>query len=89
MPPSEVILYRRHLCGLCDDALFELRALSGEMRFTIVERDIDADADLRARYGEIIPVVAVGDIDVAHAPIDFAELRAVLEWALGQGTTAS
>lgn len=80
-----VTLYRRQHCGLCDDALFELRALSGEMQFTIVERDIDEDAGLRARYDEIIPVIAVGDIDIAHAPIDPGELRAVLEWALGSG----
>ena len=80
-----VTLYRRQHCGLCDDALFELRALSGEMQFTIVERDIDADADLRARYDEIVPVIAVGDTDIAHAPIDPGELRAVLEWALGSG----
>ncbi len=79
----EVTLYRRHLCGLCDDALFELQALSREMQFTIVERDIDADVDLRARYDEIVPVIAVGDTDIAHAPIDFAELRDLLEWALG------
>ena len=81
--PHTVTLYRRKHCSLCDDALFELRALSNEMTFTIVERDIDDDPELCARYDEIVPVIAVDDTDIAHAPIDFEELRGVLVWALG------
>ncbi len=80
---ADVTLYRRKHCGLCDDALFELRALSVEMAFTIVERDIDDDPELRARYDDIVPVIAVDDTDIAHAPIDPDELRGVLAWAFG------
>ena len=84
--PPTVTLYRRQHCSLCDDALFELRALGDEMAFTIVERDIDDDPELRLRYDEIVPVIAVDDTDIAHAPIEFDELRGVLEWALGSVT---
>jgi hypothetical protein len=77
-----VTLYRRRLCGLCDDALFELRALGRELAFRIVERDIDADADLRARYDEVIPVIALGEIEIARAPVDASVLRAALEAAI-------
>ena len=81
--PHTVTLYRRKHCSLCDDALLELRALSDEMAFNIVERDIDDDPELRLRYDEIVPVIAVDDTDFARAPIDFDELRSVLQWALG------
>ena len=83
---TEVTLYRRRECGLCDDALFELRHLSSELRFTLVERDIDGDPELRARYNDVIPVVAIGETVIAHAPIDPGELRAGLEGRIARRT---
>ena len=81
MSPT-VTLYTRRQCGLCDETAAELRRLSGELRFSIVERDIDGDADLRARYNDVVPVIAIGDAVIAHAPIDLAALRAALASAL-------
>ena len=78
MLSREVTLYRRRHCGLCDDALFELRAIGRELRFSIVECDIDADAGLRALYDECVPVIAVGGREIARAPIDVRALRAAL-----------
>lgn len=78
MAAREVTLYRRRHCGLCDDALFALRELGRELQFSVVECDVDADADLRARYDECVPVVAVGGREIARAPIDVRALRAAL-----------
>lgn len=78
----EVVLYTRRLCGLCDEAEEQLRFLSGELGFTIVKRDIDDEADLRARFNEVVPVVAVGDDIVAQAPVTYDELRDRLSAAL-------
>ncbi len=78
----EVTLYRRKHCGLCDDALFVLRELSREVRFSIVECDIDGDADLRALYDEIVPVITVSSREVARAPMDAGALRGALVVAL-------
>ena len=78
----EVIFYTRKQCGLCDEALAELRALRDDLRFDLREQDIDADPSLRARFTDVIPVVAVGDRVIAQAPIDPASLRARLESAL-------
>ncbi len=80
--PREVILYTRRLCGLCDEAAAELRRLRDELRFTLVELDVDDDANLRARYDEAVPVVAVADRVIAQSPIDPAGLRRVLTAAL-------
>ena len=83
MPTTEVTLYRRRNCGLCDDALFELRDLARDLPFEIMERDIDDDLELQSRYNDVIPVIAIGDTEIAHAPIDPSELGPLLAWALG------
>jgi glutaredoxin len=71
----EVILYTRKQCGLCDETASELHLLRDELRFTLRELDIDDDADLRERYNDVVPVVAVGEHVIAHAPVDPAALR--------------
>jgi hypothetical protein len=85
---TEITLYRRRHCGLCDDALFELRRLGRTLRFSVVECDIDGDDGLRARYDEVVPVVAIGDLELARAPIDIIELRAAVESAIASGSSA-
>ena len=79
----DVIFYTRKQCGLCDEALAALRALRVELGFTLREQDIDADPALRARFTDVVPVVAIGERVIAQAPIDAAALRGQLEAALG------
>ena len=79
----EVTLYTRSDCGLCNEAIEELWMLRGPLAFTLVSRNVDDDPALIERYNHIVPVIAVGDHVVAHAPIDFTNLRAALATALG------
>jgi glutaredoxin len=79
----EVTLYTRRQCGLCDETAAALRALSRDLRFSIVELDIDNDPALLERYNDVVPVVAVGERVIAQAPIDEGALRALLLDALG------
>jgi glutaredoxin len=79
----DVILYTRNECGLCYETQQELRSLCRELSFTLTEIDIDADAALRDLYNDVVPVVAVGERIVAHAPIAPGELREALAAALG------
>ena len=79
----EVTLYTRRVCGLCNEAVEELWMLRCSLQFTLIERCVDDDPALIARYNDIVPVIAVGDDVVAHAPIDFANLREMLAAALG------
>lgn len=72
----EVILYTRKQCGLCDETAAELRRLRASLGFDIREIDVDDDEALRTEYNDIVPVVAVGDRIIAHAPIDLAALHA-------------
>lgn len=78
-----VILYTRRMCGLCDETADELRRLRSDLGFDLTEVDIDEDASLRERYNDVVPVVAVGDRVIAHAPVDHAALRADLVAVLG------
>ena len=79
----QVTLYTRSDCGLCNGAIEELWMLRGPLQFTLVSRNVDDDPALVERYNDLVPVIAVGDQVVAHAPIDFANLREVLSAALG------
>jgi glutaredoxin len=54
-PLPQVVLYTRRGCHLCDQA-HELLAAHG-ISPTLV--DIDAHADLRARFDTIVPVVEI------------------------------
>lgn len=51
--PSEVLLYTRHGCHLCDAA----RKLLESYGLGVVEVDIDGDEQLRAKYDHCVPVV--------------------------------
>jgi glutaredoxin len=44
-------------CHLCERALALVRALRDELGFELDEVAIDGDAELEARYRELIPVV--------------------------------
>ena len=46
-------------CHLCERALGKVRALRDELGFELEEVAIDGDADLEARYRELIPVVEI------------------------------
>ena len=54
-----VILFTRQRCHLCDEAKAVLRRLQREEPFQFSEINIDADADLQARYNEEVPVVFI------------------------------
>ncbi|HEY2415377.1 MAG TPA: glutaredoxin family protein [Pirellulaceae bacterium] len=50
-----IVLYTRHGCHLCDDALELIRRHGHEPRLI----DIDADPALCERYNECVPVVEI------------------------------
>lgn len=65
-PPTEVILYTRPGCSLCDetrttlDGLLAGRAAGGRPTAIVLERDIETDPDLERAFFAEIPVVEVG-----------------------------
>ena len=80
----EVTVYRKPGCGLCDQAEATLARISKRLPLKVVLVDIESDGELQARYGMHIPVVTVGDTEVARAPLSEGSLELSLR-ALAAG----
>ena len=55
----DVVLYTRVGCHLCEEAWALLETARQRNGFTLSKVDIDADAELAARFGLEVPVIAV------------------------------
>lgn len=59
--------------------LAALDVLRGELQFEVEVLDLDACPDeVRARYDELIPVLALGEEEICHYFLDTAKVREVL-----------
>lgn len=74
MPVSQVILYTREGCHLCDDA--EAMLIRNGLKPQLV--DIDGDPELRARYDVWVPVVEIDGVERFRGRIDERLLRRLL-----------
>jgi 4a-hydroxytetrahydrobiopterin dehydratase len=61
----EVTLYTRKDCHLCDEAKASIRAAASlhHLPVTLREVDVDADAGLKARYTNDVPVIHVDGVE--------------------------
>ena len=77
---TDVVVYSRPGCHLCEEAVAAIVALHGEgYRFALHEVDIESDELLLRRHLEKIPVVEVDGIVVSELVLDEAALRARLD----------
>lgn len=74
---GRVVLYGRAGCHLCDDAREVLAAVVPPEEGW-AEVDVDADPELRDRYGEYVPVVTVDGVQVGFWRVDPERLRRAL-----------
>jgi glutaredoxin len=56
---ANVTLYTRKGCCLCADAKRVLETVRRHAGFDLEEIDIDTDAELRRRYNDEVPVIAI------------------------------
>ena len=71
-------MYTRDGCHLCDDALEVVAAVCAAQGSEYQLVDIDADAELRERYADQVPVVTVDGATVGFWRIDADILRGAL-----------
>ncbi len=71
---SDIVLYSRQGCHLCDVAAEILSR--NRLAFEVV--DIDADPQLRERYNECVPVVVIDGKERFRGRIDELLLRRIL-----------
>ena len=72
---TEVVIYTRPGCHLCDEAREILERVREEAPFVLRERDISVDDALHARYLERIPVVTINGEEAFELEVDEAGLR--------------
>jgi glutaredoxin len=72
---TEVVLYTRPGCHLCDEARATLARVRDELPFAFAERDIERDEELHRRYLERIPVVEIDGEQAFELELDEVELR--------------
>jgi glutaredoxin len=83
-PPTQVVLYTRPGCTLCDEArqalglLLARRVADGRAAPTLVERNIEADPELERAFLVEIPVIELGDrrLTLATSPARIERLLA-------------
>lgn len=71
-------VYGRAWCHLCDDLLTGLRPICDEFGAEIEIVDADAHPEVGETYGERVPVVLGGEIELCHYFLDPAAVRAYL-----------
>jgi glutaredoxin len=71
---SEVVLYGRPGCCLCDDARRLLLRIRDKHPFALRERDIESDDGLLRAYLERIPVVTIDGVEAFELFVDEHEL---------------
>jgi hypothetical protein len=77
----ELTLLVRAYCHLCDDMRAALRPLAAAAGARITEIDVDADAAIEARFGDLVPVLLLGSIDgveLCHYRLDRARVADAL-----------
>jgi glutaredoxin len=68
-----VTLYTRAGCCLCDDAKRTIAEARVHADFDYEELDIDRDEDLRRRYNDEVPVVAINGAKAFKYRVDARE----------------
>jgi thioredoxin reductase (NADPH) len=76
---SRLTVVHRHECELCDEMLAELAALNRTVELPPIDVvDVDADPDLKRRFGLHVPVLLLDGTVVCRHRLDADELRRLL-----------
>ena len=76
---ERLTLYGRSYCHLCDDMAAALEGLQASMGFSFDIVDVDGDAAIEERYGELVPVLTDAQgREICHYFLDLAALQARL-----------
>jgi hypothetical protein len=79
--PLDLTLYTRPGCHLCDEMKAELAPLAREFGAPVTEVDVDQAEELRALYGNDVPVLFLGVRKAAKHRLDVRQMRRQLEAA--------
>jgi long-chain acyl-CoA synthetase len=77
-PERRVTLLSRVDCHLCDVARADLRRITAELGVALSEVDVDTDAELRAEYGDRLPVILIDGVEHGYWRVEEERLRRAL-----------
>lgn len=72
---TELTLYVRSGCHLCDDMKAELRPFQDELGFSVREIEVGWEGELAERYGRLLPVLTKNGTEICHYFLDPERLR--------------
>jgi glutaredoxin len=75
VPEPRLQLLTRAGCHLCEIAEETLDRVAAEAGLTPVAVDVDADPELRAEYGDRVPVVLLDGVEHSYFTVDVPRLR--------------
>jgi len=75
--PTLTVISRTY-CHLCDDLIAGLRILQARYDFEIEVVDVDRHAELEEKWGDKVPVVLDGAVEVCRYHLDAAAVEARL-----------
>lgn len=75
---AELTLLGRTYCHLCDDMEKALAPIADEFGASVEWIDVDGDAELEQRYGDLVPVLLHEGKTVCHYFLDEAKVRECL-----------
>jgi hypothetical protein len=76
--PARVTVYTRADCGLCATAEAEVARICADVGVGWTTVDVDSDPELRAEYGDRVPVIEVDGREHGFWRVEEERLRAAL-----------
>jgi hypothetical protein len=73
--PDRLQLLVREGCHLCEAAAGAVAPVAAEAGLTVVPVDVDADPELRAEYGDRVPVLLLDGREHSYFTVDVRRLR--------------
>jgi glutaredoxin len=73
-----VTVVTRQGCHLCEVAESDVARICGELSVPWERTDVDADPELRAEYGERVPVILIDGAEHGYWRVEEDRLRAAL-----------
>lgn len=77
MSPKLTVLSRGY-CHLCHQMIAQLEMLRDRLGFAIEVVDVDASAALEEKWGDKVPVLLDGEVEICHYFLDVEALEARL-----------
>lgn len=73
-----VVVYTRAGCTSCVRAELDVERICGELGYSWAVVDVDSDGELRAEYGDRVPVIMVDGREHGFWKVEEPRLRATL-----------